>query len=252
MPPADVTFSLIQSPLAWGLLVGGLGLWVSLAGPETLGRRVAPLLGAASLILLAIGMRASAPLPIVEQLTFWLLAFVAIVGAAAAVSARDPVHTAIWFACSVLGVAGLMVLRNAQFLGIATIVVYAGAIVVTFLFVLMLAQPEGHTNYDRLSWASLAPLAAVVTSVALVALVFVALAQPIAPRPGPGELNQEQSLARFGAELFSRHLVSVELSGALLLAALVGAISIVLYGRPLKPPAGGSAARAISQAVNHE
>ena len=42
--------------------------------------------------------------------------------------------------------------KGAQFLGVATIVVYAGAILVTFLFVLMLAQPEGHAFYDRLSW----------------------------------------------------------------------------------------------------
>ena len=43
-------------------------------------------------------------------------------------------------------------MAGAQFLGIATVAVYAGAIVVTFLFVLMLAQPGGHAMYDRISW----------------------------------------------------------------------------------------------------
>ena len=46
-------------------------------------------------------------------------------------------------------------LQGAQFLAVATVVVYAGAILVTFLFVLMLAQPEGRTYYDRLSWEAL-------------------------------------------------------------------------------------------------
>ena len=53
---------------------------------------------------------------------------------------------------SLLGTAGLFLFQGAQFLGVATIVVYAGAILVTFLFVLMLAQPEGHAFYDRVSW----------------------------------------------------------------------------------------------------
>jgi NADH-quinone oxidoreductase subunit J len=62
-----------------------------------------------------------------------------------------------------LGTAGLLLLAGAQFLAIATVVVYAGAILVTFLFVLMLAQPEGRAAYDRVSFESL--LAAVATSV---------------------------------------------------------------------------------------
>ena len=65
--------------------------------------------------------------------------------------------------------AGLLVLAGAQFLGIATIVVYAGAIVVTFLFVIMLAQPRGNESYDRVSWGSLSKPVAVFASAALVA-----------------------------------------------------------------------------------
>ena len=53
------------------------------------------------------------------------------------------------------GTAGLFLLAGAEFLAVATIVVYAGAILVTFLFVLMLSQPEGHTSYDRRSWEAM-------------------------------------------------------------------------------------------------
>ena len=58
-------------------------------------------------------------------------------------------------ALSLLGTAGLFLFQGAQFLAVATIVVYAGAILVTFLFVLMLAQPEGQASYDRVSWEAL-------------------------------------------------------------------------------------------------
>src|SRR5690606_16847899 len=62
------------------------------------------------------------------------------------------VYCAIWFALTLLGTAGLFFFQGAQFLGVATVVVYAGAILVTMLFVLMLCNPEGHSTYDRLSW----------------------------------------------------------------------------------------------------
>jgi hypothetical protein len=61
------------------------------------------------------------------------------------------VYAAIWFALALAGVAGVLLVLGAQFLGVATIVVYAGAILVMFLFVLMLAQPAGLAPYDRVS-----------------------------------------------------------------------------------------------------
>ena len=84
-----------------------------------------------------------------------VLAAVTVVSAAAAVTFRNPLYCAIWFGQSLLGTAGLFFFTGAQFLAVATVVVYAGAILVTFLFVLMLAQPEGKAPYDRVSWEAL-------------------------------------------------------------------------------------------------
>ena len=85
-----------------------------------------------------------------------MLAGVTVVSAAVAtVTFRSPVYCAIWFGMSLLGTAGLFLFHGAQFLAVATVVVYAGAILVTFLFVLMLAQPEGQASYDRVSWEAL-------------------------------------------------------------------------------------------------
>lgn len=106
-----------------------------------------------------------------EQATFWSLAALTVASAVATISARNPVYSAIWFAVSLLGTAALFFVQNAQFLGIATVAVYAGAIVVTFLFVLMLSQPTGHAFYDRISWGRWPRLLTALSAAILVALV---------------------------------------------------------------------------------
>ena len=83
---------------------------------------------------------------------FHAIAAATIVAAVATISFRSPVYCAIWFGMTLTGTAGLFLMAGAEFLAVATLVVYAGAILVTFLFVLMLSQPEGHTSYDRRSW----------------------------------------------------------------------------------------------------
>ena len=64
---------------------------------------------------------------------------------------RNPVYSALWFALATLSVCGLFLLQSAPFLAAATVIVYAGAIVVTFVFVIMLAQQSGATVYDQRS-----------------------------------------------------------------------------------------------------
>jgi NADH:ubiquinone oxidoreductase subunit 6 (subunit J) len=86
---------------------------------------------------------------------FSILAGITVASALATVTLRSPVYAAVWFGMTLLGTAGLFLFQGAQFLAVATIVVYAGAILVTFLFVLMLAQPQGRTHYDRVSWEAL-------------------------------------------------------------------------------------------------
>ena len=113
---------------------------------------------------------------LLETTSFCVLASITIVSAVSTIVARSPVYSAIWFAVTLLATGGLFLLNGAQFLGVATVAVYAGAIVVTFLFVLMLAQPEGHTFYDRISWggtpAALAVLAGLAFVVATVSSVW--------------------------------------------------------------------------------
>jgi NADH-quinone oxidoreductase subunit J len=72
-----------------------------------------------------------------------------------------------------LGTAGLFLYQGAQFLSVATVVVYAGAILVTFLFVLMLAQPEGQAYYDRVSWEALLSAATGAVLVGMLMMVMI-------------------------------------------------------------------------------
>jgi NADH-quinone oxidoreductase subunit J len=230
---------------------------------------------------------------------FWLLAAIAIGGGVGTISAQSPIYSAMWFALSLLGVASLFLQQDAQFLGIATMIVYAGAIVVTFLFVLMLAQPEGHSTADRISWGVLPKIAGVIVAGALVGAVAhvihspsttlrnqiakefpeighrLTLATESQPHGGDkgvlylfvrgnAELGVDEQeileavypnvagamrveivkpqndvqtpdhMATLGGQLFSRHLIAVELAGTLLLAALVGAVGMVIQGRLAK------------------
>src|SRR5438876_141950 len=83
-----------------------------------------------------------------EVVLFFMFSLVAVVSGGLLVLQRNPVHAALSFALVVLATCGLFLLQAAPFLMAATTIVYAGAIVVTFLFVIMLAQQEGPSDAD--------------------------------------------------------------------------------------------------------
>ena len=142
---------------------------------------------------------------------------------------------------TLLGTAGLFLLQGAQFLAVATVVVYAGAILVTFLFVLMLAEPSGRASYDRMSWEG---LLSAVGGVVLIGILSTAIgsvmaeesASPASAPPTQAELAEgvlhENHVMTLGQEMFGPHLIAVQLGGVLLLAALIGAAAIVAGGKP--------------------
>jgi NADH-quinone oxidoreductase subunit J len=238
------------------ILLGAVSLWLMLPRGGARGRAVGVVLG-----VIALGLGA-AQLPLLGQWVadamFLVLAGVTVVAAIGAITFRNPVYCAVWFGLSLLGVAGLFFFVGAQFLAAATIVVYAGAILVTFLFVLMLAQPEGKASYDRMSWEASISAA---TGMMLVGVLSIAIGGALShitadggkPDGGSvranvartGEIAGESGfrpsseeamaaniltprhVARIGGELFGRHLIAVEVAGTLLLAALVGAAVIV-------------------------
>jgi len=221
------------------ILLGAVSLWLMLPRGGARGRGIGMVLG-----VVALGLGVS-QLPLLGQWMadgmFLILAVVTVVSAVGAITFRNPVYCAIWFGLSLLGVAGLFFFAGAQFLAVATVVVYAGAILVTFLFVLMLAQPEGKASYDRVSWeASISAVAGMMIVGVLsisIGSVLSRVEAPIEPTARPTEeamaanILTPQHVARLGGELFSRYLIAVEVAGVLLLAALVGAAVIVAQGK---------------------
>ena len=144
-------------------------------------------------------------------------------------------------------------MQGAQFLGGATIVVYAGAIVVTFLFVIMLAQPEGHAVYDRISWGWFPRPAAILAAAVFLGLLAAGMSSmkeqgatadvlQTTELARDGGVLHPQHMANLGRRLFSQQLVAVEVAGTLLMAALVGAIAIAIHGKQPR----------ISEEVGHE
>lgn len=231
-----------------GTLLATIGMWLLL--PR--GRHGGTQIGAV-LLLVALGFFGSQ----VARLSNWgddsvfiLLAATTVIAAAATVTARNPVYSAIWFALVLLGTAGLFLYQGAQFLAIATVIVYAGAILVTFLFVIMLAQPQGHAYYDRLSWEAMLSAAAGAVLVGMLTMALVSAFK--LPEEGAAlaavhtaeELEQtilaDQHVAHFGAQMFSKYLIAVQVAGALLLAALVGAVAIIAHGKEIPKSNTGS------------
>lgn len=251
----------LASPWAWAMVTGVLALWCLV--PR--GRLVRWQMAAGGVLgVISVGLLAS-QMPVIQPVgqaaLFWVLAAVSVVSAAAMISMRSPVYSAIWFAMTLLGTSCLFLLLGAQLLAIATIAVYAGAIVVMFLFLIMLAQPEGHEYYDRISWSSPAALISSIAGAAMVLILTAAVAgladaQPqsaaVAVDDVEAEAAEEETseevtadessaepaiaapghhVATLGGVLFSKYLIAVEIAGTLLLIALVGAIAIIMHGR---------------------
>jgi NADH-quinone oxidoreductase subunit J len=215
-------------------LLAAASIWLLLPGRGTTLRWAGVILGLASLGLLA--SQVSSLGHWVRDGVFWILAGVTIVAAAGTITFRNPVYCAIWFALSLLGTAALFLFQGSQFLAVATVVVYAGAILVTFLFVLMLAQPRGQAAYDRVSWEALLSASAGAVLVGILTLTVASVVQSgdlqsAAEEPLAQHTLAPDHVARLGEQLFSKYLLAIEVAGLLLLVALVGAAAIAVHSR---------------------
>jgi NADH:ubiquinone oxidoreductase subunit 6 (subunit J) len=128
-------------------------------------------IGAGVLALLALGVVLAADVVSVEGGLFYLFSAVAVIAGTLLITQRNPARAALSFALVVLATCGLFLLQAAPFLMAATVIIYAGAIIVTFLFVLMLAQQEGRSDADFRSREPL--LASAAGFVLLGALLYV-------------------------------------------------------------------------------
>jgi len=159
-----------------------------------------------------------------ETFLFFLFAVLAVAGGLGLVTSRNPVSGALWMVLCLFAIASLYLTLNAAFIGVAQILVYAGAIMVLFLFVIMLlnlgALPAlGGLTPRRLVSAALT-VVVLAQLLAVVAIRFTgAPALPTADVP-----VEATSTEALGIALFTDHAFSLEMIGVLLLAATIGAV----------------------------
>jgi NADH-quinone oxidoreductase subunit J len=208
------------------LTLGGLGLYLAMPGGRLhLARAAWILLAGAAAALVALVL----PLSGERGQTVWfiLLALIGLIGALRVITHRRPVYSALYFILVVVAVTGLLILMQAEFLAVALLIIYAGAILVTYVFVIMLAQQSGGpAPYDQ---RAREPFVGVVTGFILLATLTTRLARGDADAGLPLTVAPESiagTVANVGTHLLTKYIVGVELAGVLLLAAMVGAIAI--------------------------
>jgi NADH-quinone oxidoreductase subunit J len=159
---------------------------------------------------------------------FYTCAALALGGALAVVAAKNPIRSAMGLLLLILSVAGLFLALHAQFLAAIQLIVYAGAIVVLFLFVIMLLGPSASPPSDRRGLLVRTVGGGLFALAGIGAIVGVVRAQMAAHRtlPMPNLDASFGGIDSFGTVLFSDALVPFELSSALLMVAVVGAIAV--------------------------
>ncbi len=156
-----------------------------------------------------------------ETVAFFVLAVVAIASAVVVITHRNSVMCALALAFNLVAIAGFYLLLDAQFVALLQVIVYAGAIMVLILFVIMLLnlQEEARPHPSGLFQRWLAPLAT---------LAFVAVLGRALFAAGPSELGARPpgygTVASVGQELFARFYYPFEVISLLLVAAMVGAV----------------------------
>lgn len=160
------------------------------------------------------------------QILFFFVAAVAIAAGIGLVISRNPVSSALWLVLNLFCIAILYITLNAQFLGVIQILVYAGAIMVLFLFVIMLLNLSELPHLKPVNWKVGAIF--VLAMAVLAQLVYmIAKGLDVLPEPTTAEASAEAGSAYLiGQELFTRYALPLEVIGILLLVATIGAVML--------------------------
>jgi NADH-quinone oxidoreductase subunit J len=165
------------------------------------------------------------------QVHFYLFGLLAIASSIAFVTRKSPVAAALWLVNTMFCLAALYVMLEAHFIGVIQVLVYAGAIMVVFLFVVMLLN-LGHPSEladIRGKWGRLAAgLLGLALLAQVIALAGKRLPEPFTPGGGydPVEVANLGAVGSVAQPLFNEYLLAFELTSILLLVAIVGAVVI--------------------------
>ena len=165
---------------------------------------------------------------VLGQAYFWMCAALAVIGAIATVVAKNPIRGAMGLLMMIVSIAGIYLALHAQFLAAIQLIVYAGAIVVLFIFVIMLLGPDATPPHDKRGEVVRTAGAFVFGAAGIAAMSLIVRTAPPIPK---GQLLASPptdfgSVEAFGRLLFTDALVPFELSSALLMVAIIGAVAV--------------------------
>ncbi len=164
------------------------------------------------------------------DVVFYVFAGILVVSGLRVITARNPVHAALFLVLAFFSAAAVWLLLEAEFLALALVLVYVGAVMVLFLFVVMMLD----INFDTLRegfWRHL-PVGLLVAG-AMIAIMVLVLASDVftsatAPEPKPFDYSNTREL---GGVLYTQYLFAFELAAVLLLVAIIAAIALTLRRR---------------------
>ena len=160
-----------------------------------------------------------------EQIAFWILGPVSVLGALGMLFARNAVHSALWLVLTMLSVGCMYLTQGAQFLGLAQIIVYTGAIMMLFLFVLMLTGRESSDSLVEVLRGQ--RVAAVLLGIGVVGLLTAGVVRGLSgiePAGLQGAVAGRGEIQSIAEVLFTDFLFPFELTSALLITAALGAM----------------------------
>jgi len=174
------------------------------------------------------------PATILPVMFFYLFAGVCVACAFMVIAAKNPVHSVLYLILAFVNAAGLFMLMGAEFLAMMLIVVYVGAVLVLFLFVVMMLDVDFAEL--RQGFLQYLPIGVLVGVVFLAELLLVVGAWVIGPglpqaisSPIPGNLTNTEALGRV---LYTQYVYYFQASGVVLLVAMIGAIVLTLRHKP--------------------
>ncbi len=165
-----------------------------------------------------------------EQIVFFFFAAIMVGSSLAMITVRNPVHAALFLVLTFFTAAALWLLMEAEFLGIVLVLVYVGAVMVLFLFVVMMLD----VNLARMreGFIQFLPVGIVVAVLMVIEIILVVTAKPFqveAPERAPADYANTEAL---GNVLYTEYVLPFELAAVILLVAIVAAIALTMRRRP--------------------
>jgi len=163
-----------------------------------------------------------------EVVIFWVFSAIAVVSALLCVTRRNPIASALWLVLTMFSLAGIFVLLDAHFIGAMQVLVYAGAIMVLFLFVIMLLNVGRSETSDLPGWLGHVVMLVIggILAVELWAMTRIVPVDDLRLPAGTLQqlTDQQGAVQVISGPLFRDYLVPFEITSVLLLAAVVGAV----------------------------